>query len=92
LRIIAFTGLVCAGALAFGLAANAAPADTKGSGKPAAVDRKDDPDRIICKAPEATGSRLPSARQCKSKREWDEQSQRDRAALEKNQVQPFNAK
>ncbi|MBS0295751.1 MAG: hypothetical protein JSR45_05520 [Proteobacteria bacterium] len=94
MRITSLTGLVVAGALAFGAVAQAAPAadkpaaPTTGS-QPTSSDSKKDDDRIVCKAPQATGSRLPSARQCKTKREWDEQSLRDRAALEHNQVQPY---
>lgn len=95
MRIISLTGFAVAGALAIGAVAQAAPAADKPaapatSSTPSSSDSKKDDDRIVCKAPQATGSRLPSARQCKTKREWDEQSLRDRAALEHNQVQPYS--
>jgi hypothetical protein len=44
-----------------------------------------DLDRIICKPRQATGSRLPSSKVCRTKREWNQMELEQRRDLEKAQ-------
>jgi hypothetical protein len=73
------------GALSFGLAAYAAddPASTpKASATTGAPKGKDDPDRVICKGQQVTGSAIPKAKVCHTKREWDEISEQSRQMMD----------
>jgi hypothetical protein len=64
-------------------AAPATPATTPDAAAPA-----DDPNEIICKAGAPTvGSRFPTARQCHSRKEWDQIRRDSQAALEQQQMQ-----
>jgi len=44
-----------------------------------------DLDRVICKPRQATGSRLPSSKVCRTKREWNQMELEQRRDLEKAQ-------
>jgi hypothetical protein len=44
-----------------------------------------DLDRIVCKPRQATGSRLPSSKVCRTKREWNQLELEQRRDLEKMQ-------
>jgi hypothetical protein len=48
-------------------------------------------DRIVCKPRQATGSRLPSSKVCKTQREWDamsEEIRQNRDMAEKHELNP----
>jgi hypothetical protein len=64
-------------------AAAPAPATTQVATKRDAA--TGDPNRRVCRAQAATGSRLGSAKICKTAREWDEQRIAAKAELERHQ-------
>jgi hypothetical protein len=59
-------------------------------GAPAAAEKANDMDKVVCKNEAAPGSRLPK-KVCATKGEWERRKQEARDALEKSQVQrPLN--
>jgi hypothetical protein len=80
-----------AGAAALGLAWAAQAGDPPSSSQTttdaphaAGGPKKDDPDRIICKSQQVTGSAIPSKRVCHTKREWDDISEQSREAMDRS--------
>jgi hypothetical protein len=53
-------------------AAPDAHAPAKDMKKSSAKDDKNDPDRIVCKKREVTGSRMPAGSVCRAQAEWDQ--------------------
>jgi hypothetical protein len=81
---VALSGALGFAATAF--AADDAPPPKTSAAGPHADDgrKKDDPDRIICKSPDVTGSRLPGKKICHTKREWDDISEEARKLMDLN--------
>lgn len=89
MRILAVAASAAVMSLALSAAASAAdPASApKGAAAaPTAADtqKKDDPNRVICKAQEVTGSAIPRAKICRTKRDWDQLTEESRQAMGNN--------
>lgn len=69
------------------LAALSATATPFGAGAQEPAKRKvSDPNEVVCKREEVTGSRLQSRRVCMTRAQWAEQRQLDRANVERSQT------
>ena len=74
-------------------AASASFADPSQPSANKAAPAKDDPNAVICKDQQATGSRLPSHKICRTRHEWAQIQLQDRANLERAQSQtPYTAR
>lgn len=80
------TCAAAAAALSFGIAAHAA--DSTPPAKPAATShdgkKPDDPNRMICKSQEVTGSAIPTHKVCRTKQEWDDLTEQSRQMMDQN--------
>ena len=67
------SALVAGGVLLAGLPALADPAQDSSTATVAPSQSDNDPDRIVCRAPESvTGTRIPGHRICHTQQQWDE--------------------
>jgi len=90
MRSLSFAVLLAAGLAAPAFAAEPAPAalvqPPAQSAQPAQLDTVEkDLDRVVCKPRQATGTRLPSSKICRTKREWNLMEIENRRLLEKGQ-------
>lgn len=92
-----FRGFLTAGALAAALgltgfpafcepASNAVAPDAPATPAPPKPKPKYDPDEVICRYQEVTGSRLGGDKVCHTRREWDEISANSRDAVSRSQM------
>lgn len=72
------------------IALAAVPPITVVGDKPLSEAEKNDPDRVICKKAQVSGSRLGNKKICMRKADWDAQRQADREAIQRAQVNRKN--
>jgi invasion protein IalB len=75
------SGSALAGA-ALMVATMPAVAQTQTSTQSAAINKNNDPNRIICEKQQEVGSRLNSRKICMTAQQWEEQRRRDRESLQ----------
>ena len=68
------------------IALAAVPPITVVGESPPSEAEKNDPDRIICKKAQVSGSRLGNKKVCARKADWDARRQADREAIQRGQV------
>jgi hypothetical protein len=92
LRFIAIATLVAASAIAFSAVAADTTQDPQPSSKAAAgsTAKPDDLDRVVCRAEEQTGTRLPPKKTCHTKREWEEIAVQTRQNLDADRTHQIN--